>query len=240
MPRFFVHAKLQANTQFELPPEVVRHIQVLRLRRGENLILFNGNGYEYTARLIILDKRNARVTITEANLATTSPKLKISLGISLIANDKLDLIIQKSIELGVSQIEPLITNRSQRINNDKINKRLEHWQNIIINSSEQCGANQLATISNPRSFNIFINETTKLPGLKLIASPHHSKQELPKETPNQITLLIGPEGGFDSIEVTLAMNNGFQNLYLGNRILRAETAAIAAISSINTLYGSFL
>lgn len=241
--RFFIASELSIGTSIELPIDIVHHMQILRLRLGDKVILFNGNGYEYTANITKFSKNFVITYLEHTHIAVAdNSKFSLTLCISLIANDKMDMAIQKSIELGVNKIIPIISQYSKRVDADKIVKKLEHWRKIIINSSEQCGANKIAEITAPVNFQKLITQNAKnsIQELKLIASPHNNASKLPKIAPQNISLIIGPEGGFTQDEVTQAFNAQYLNLYLGSRILRAETAVIASISVLNTLYDNFL
>lgn len=241
MPRFYVDIELIVGEAYNLPDDVVRHINVLRLRASENIELFNGDGYSYLAKFINLEKRLVTVEILNKQLLDTESPVKIILLMALIANDKFDLVVQKAVELGVSEIVPIITQNTQRnFSNDKISKKLEHWQKIIISASEQSFRNVLMKISEPLDFKDAVRNVINV-SHKYILSPHHDN----KSNINDIVgstafvLCVGPEGGFVSEEVSFAIDNGFTTCLLGRRIMRAETAAISGISALQIKYGDF-
>lgn len=239
MPRFFTNVCLQAGEQLSLPIEVVRHMVVLRLRVGEEVRLFNNDGCDYLARILDLHKREARVEITGKIDVQSESNFVITLMISLIANDKFELVIQKAVELGVQKIIPIITEKTQRVKIDRYAGKLEHWQKIIISASEQCGRAKLASISEIKSMDEALSENKS--DINFILSPRHIAIEnnLVFDKPYSASLVIGPEGGFTEEEIQLANQAGFLSLNLGTRILRAETAAITAISLLHCRFGDF-
>lgn len=241
MPRFYVDIELIVGEAYNLPDDVVRHINVLRLRASENIELFNGDGHSYTAKFITLEKRLVTVEILNKQLLETESPVKIILLMALIANDKFDLVVQKAVELGVSEIVPIITQNTQRnFSNDKISKKLEHWQKVIISASEQSFRNVLMKINEPVDFKDAIKNVSKRTH-KYILSPHHDNKSTINENvvSLEIVLCVGPEGGFVSEEVSFAVDNGFTTALLGKRIMRAETAAISGISMLQIKYGDF-
>lgn len=251
MPRFFVDTALSVEQTLDLVDEVHRHIIVLRQRIGDRISLFNGGGNEYFATILDMQRRFARVIITSLVKTEQAPQLRLELFLSMIANDKMDLAIQKAVELGITNITPIISERSQKLSTDKISKRMEHWRKIIINSCEQCGRNILPIIRSPLSFSDIlpalntINNSTDIDNnkpLKLVMLPHaQSAVLLPKDvTFGVVQLLVGPEGGFADIEVNQALNAGFMPLSLGGTVLRSETAVMAGVVFAQMRYGDWL
>ncbi|MBP9742921.1 MAG: 16S rRNA (uracil(1498)-N(3))-methyltransferase [Burkholderiales bacterium] len=250
MPRFFVNMELSVEQQFDLIDEVHRHIMVLRQKLGDNIRLFNGNGSEYCATILELQKKFTRVVITSLIETNQAPQLFLELFLSIIANDKMDLAIQKAVELGVTNIIPVISERAQKLATDKVPKRMQHWQKIIINSCEQCGRNILPIIKLPLKFSDSLslagerNDLAALDDkpLRLIMLPHAQTDVLlpQKSSSVAVQLLVGPEGGFNSREINQARNAGFLPLNLGSTILRSETAAMAGIVFAQMHYGEWL
>ncbi len=238
MPRFYVDTLLNVGDKVSLPSDVVRHIIVLRLKLEQEIILFNNDGHDYHAKIVELGRREALVVVTNKVKNQTEANFIITLMISLISNDKLELVIQKAVELGVQRIIPVITEKTQRIKAEREASKLEHWRKIIIAASEQCGRAKLATVSEIKEFATVIDEDKS--EINYILSPHHAASKLTKVNNAQsISLLIGPEGGLTEHEIRVANAAGFQNLNLGKRILRAETAAIAGISFLHCNFGDF-
>lgn len=227
---------LVANTEVELPLEVVRHLNVLRIRTNESITLFNNTGYDYQAQVISLEKRAAKVAIHEELAVTNESNIAITLYMALIANDKFDLVVQKAVELGVNKLVPVFCQNTQRFSLDKVAAKLEHWRKIVVAASEQCGRAILMTVEAPLKYNAAIANDTS--ALKYILSPHHAG-ELKVVDCKSLALVIGPEGGLIQEEVVFANQHGFSSVLLGARILRAETAAIGAIAAMQYQYGDF-
>ena len=238
MTRFYVAQDLFVNAQIELPSEVVRHIHVLRLRVGDDIELFNGNGFVNFATITQIEKRHVLVLINSILEVKNESPLKLTLAMCLISNDKMDLTVQKATELGVNLIVPIISERSQRIDKDRLTKRIEHWQSIIINSCEQSGRNVLPQIETPILFNKFLQQSNE-EFCKIILSPHVKHNSVLPKSCSEVVILIGPEGGFTNNEVDTANAYGFISLLLGSRILRAETAAISALTIFQSYFGDF-
>lgn len=237
MPRFYVDFPLDLGS-FSLPEAVVRHINVLRMRKNDLISLFNGNGYDYSARIIELNKRAIEVEVFDTTLINNEADLKIILLVSVIASDKMDLLIQKAVELGVAVIQPMYSHHSQRFSASRLHSRIEHWQKIIISASEQCGRACLASLALPIDY----AEAIKIEAEhKFILSPYHGQKLFYSKNNDysHLVLAVGPEGGLIEGEVGLAVTNGFQPLLLGPRILRAETAAIAGITCLQVMFGDF-
>ncbi|MFU8797421.1 MAG: 16S rRNA (uracil(1498)-N(3))-methyltransferase [Gammaproteobacteria bacterium] len=232
IPRIYQTVTLQGGHTISLDKQASHHLKnVLRLKLKDSLIVFNGLGGEYHATLIDYNKAYIKEYIPIKN---ESPLL-IHLGQSLCRNDKMDYIIQKSVELGVNQLTPIYTKRTEV----KITeKKPQRWQNIIINACEQCGRNILPVMEKPKSMSQYIDAEKSV--LKLILTPGQgvSLQEL-EASPSSVSLLIGPESGFDPEEVQKAIASGFQTIRLGPRILRTETAALAMISALQLKWGDF-
>ena len=236
MSRFYVDLPITLDTSLELPDNVVRHMNVLRLHIGDSVVLFNGDGCDYTANISELSKRHAKVNIEKSEKLDNESHLKITLMPSLIASDKFDLIVQKAVELGVNEIVPVISQYTQRLSNDKINSRMEHWRKIIIAACEQSARATIPHLSEPTLFSDVLLAVSA--ERKYILSPHHERQQvLAESTISSAAVLIGPEGGFNLAEVERAGEYGFTTLQLGPRILRAETAAICAVSLLQSHFG---
>ena len=232
MSRFYVNLPLIPDEVLELPMDVVRHILVLRHKINDNIVLFNGDGTSYNAKIVGISRKTVEVKITEQIKNNHSEKLNIHLLLCIIANDKMDLAIQKAVELGITEITPIISERSQKLHTDKIAKRMEHWQKIIISSCEQCGNNIIPKLNHP----IRLDEVSANPdGINLIMSTTEGNPQQQGEGPKQVQLLVGPEGGFSQTEQVC----GFVPLMLGNLIFRSETAVIAGLSYVQLKYGNW-
>ncbi|MCE2705758.1 MAG: 16S rRNA (uracil(1498)-N(3))-methyltransferase [Proteobacteria bacterium] len=244
MPRFFFNGVLSdLHSAVTLPINTIRHLHALRMRNGDTLELFNGNGYAYLAKLINLDKKSAIAEVFSRKDSKISNKIQIKLAMCMIANDKMDLVIQKAIELGVQEIIPVISERTQRVSNDKIDKKILHWQNIVISSCEQCGNNILPDIAPVHKFDDLVTKYSATSSIKkIIMSPqlYDLGNNISDADLNEVLLVVGPEGGFTDDEVSLAIIKGFSLMNLGNLIMRAETAAIAGIVVIHTKFKNWL
>lgn len=261
MPRFYINYMLNLGEEIALPGSIVQHLNVLRLKCNTIITLFNGDGFSYSANIISLEKKHSIVSIIHKNAAIYSNDINLNLAISIIANDKMDLAIRAATELNVTKITPIISNYSQRISNERLENRMEHWYKVIQSACEQCGQNKIPEILRPVSFNNFISnsssaliedgpfyktvenpdmlaklqlESTDAKG-KFILSISQNENTVTAVTLKKfknITLLVGPEGGFTSAEVDLAISSGYIAIRPWNNILRAETAVTAGISLI--------
>ena len=235
MTRLFCDFPLVVGTNIDLPKETSRHIFVLRLSVGNEIVLFNGTGGEYPARITSLDKSGTRVEILSHDLREAELPYEITLAQALPEAGKMDWIIEKAVELGASRIQPLAAQRSVvRLNADRAEKRLARWQTIVTAASEQCGRNTLAEISEPVAFNTFIENYGK--NLCVMFTPRASETLSGWAKKQAITIMIGPEGGFSPEEEELASQNGVISLSMGSRVLRTETAGMAAVSAINAIW----
>lgn len=244
MHRFYVDLPLDESFIIKLPDKVVQHFYALRLQAGMEIELFNGNSYAYSAILIEITKKSATAKIISKLDVCAANGLDIRLAISIIANDKMDLIMQKATELGINQITPIISNRTQQKNPNRMEKKLLHWQNIITSSCEQCGLNIIPRLNNIQSFDNFILENGKnTNAINIILSPYandNATNNICSYTPEHIILVVGPEGGFENQEIELAIKNKFIPLKFGNLVMRAETAAIAGVIAMHTKFGNWI
>lgn len=238
--RFYVAQALSINQTLLLSDEVTHHIKVLRIRIGETVCLFNGNGSDYFAQLQQLNRQQAemKVLTEEANLCE-SP-LSVHLAQAIARGEKMDWVIQKSTELGVSEITPLLTeNCNVKLPQERLINKVEHWQKVAISASEQSGRAKVPKVHMPQSLSAWLEQHKNQ--INFLLSPK-ANQDIKSRSQNlkSCGLLIGPEGGFSQQELSLA-NEGYQlfPLALGPRILRTETAGMAAISILQSLWGDF-
>lgn len=205
---------------------------------GRELIVFNGDGNEFPATISSADKKSATITTQTGLFEPRVPELIISLAIGLSKGDRFDLVLQKATELGVSEIFPLFTERTEiRLNKERIDKKMQSWQSIVIGACEQCQRNKIPTLHTPAQFSDFINACNA--EYKFVL--HHRTEETlsSQASPKSVCILIGPEGGLNESEITQAIENQFKPLALGPRVLRTETAPLAAISILQYLWGDF-
>lgn len=245
VPRFYYPAPLPSTLKGgELPAAAAHHaIRVLRLRVGDAVQIFDGQGNRLDASIHAIEGKRVRLGNLQTAIEPPSgDSLEIVLAQAMCGSDKMDWIVQKAVELGASEIVPVQTQRSvAKLTDSRAEKRVEHWQQIAISACEQCGRNTLPRISPPLDFYAWQTTIRQESGSKLILLPGGAASLHALSKPNRrITLFVGPEGGFTSDEANLAQQNGFMPVLLGSRILRTETAAIAGIAALQTLWGDFL
>jgi 16S rRNA (uracil1498-N3)-methyltransferase len=237
--RVYQPVPLHIQATIRLEQKAGHHlVHVLRARTGDKLTLFNGAGGEYESVIVNIDKKGVDVNITSFMPREVEPPCHIYLAQGLARGEKMDFIVQKAVELGVQKIIPLLTEHCNvRLDNERKEKRLQHWQGIAVNACEQCGRNRLPGITSPISFETWL--PTVKAGLCFVLSPH-VQNKLPTDTlPScaSIVLLIGPEGGLSDNEIKAAIQHGFLPLNLGPRVLRTETASLAAITILQYRHG---
>ncbi len=236
--RIYTDQALDSGDNIQLDAGPSRHlVSVLRLKAGSPLTLFNGLGGEFAATLLTASHKGCQVAVGEfADTETESP-LNIHLGIGISRGERMDWVVQKATELGVQQITPLYTERTEvKLKGEREAKKLRHWQLVSISACEQSGRNRLPVISTPQTF---AQWTTTVAGdrkfvLHHRASPLCAGNSAP---PASAVLLVGPEGGLTEDEILSAEAADFQPLKLGPRVLRTETAPLAAISILQARWG---
>ncbi len=233
MPRFYIKTDLAVNTTVELTETVFHHwVKVLRAQAGEKATLFNGQGGEYEVILTDISKKSASVSINAFNPNNRTPAFTTLLGQVMSKGDRMDYAIQKAVELGVSEIQLLTSERCEmRLKYDRDQKKLDHWQGIAIAACEQCGMNIIPKILSPISLEQWFK--TELPTTKLVLAPNKEQLDILENSTKNLVLLIGPEGGLSETEIQLANKNGFTNWCIGERVLRTETAPVVALSILN-------
>lgn len=237
--RLYLDQPLTAGQTVELDERAHRHaVQVLRLRPGAELTLFNGRGGEYRAVLTETQRRRSTVRITAFDGRDTQPGLDITLVQGVSKGDRMDYSLQKATELGVRTIQPVLARRSQTSGDPRrLDNRQEHWRGVVISACEQCGRNDLPALEPVRSFPDWLADT-RLLGHALVLDPQAITGLVALAAPDgPVSLLIGPEGGLDESEIGAARQRGFTAVRLGPRILRTETAGVAALAVIQALWG---
>jgi 16S rRNA (uracil1498-N3)-methyltransferase len=241
MARFFHDGALEAGARIELVPELARHVRVLRLRPGEEIILFNGRGGEYPARLERQDRAGVQVALGEHRPLERESPLQVALVQGLSTSDRMDLTIQKSVELGVAAIQPVLAGKSVvRLDAERAAAKLAHWRRVAIAACEQCGRNRIPTIEVPVTVADYCSAASR-EGVRILLSPEGGSTLKSCLAPGiaALTLAVGPEGGFDASEEKLFAKAGFAAVRLGPRVLRTETAAPAALAALAALTGEF-
>lgn len=239
MPRFYVNISLAPAQNINLPETVVRHIHVLRLREGDQITLFCGDGYEYQAILSAVGKRSVQVDIEAMQAVSRESSLWIGLAQSLSSSERMEFTLQKGVEMGVNVFQPITTERSAiRFSQDKAIRRLQRWQDIVMTACEQCGRNVIPEVRTIMSWAQWLDQPIQT-DTKLILSLRNrvSLSRLP--VASSLWLMAGPEGGFSEAEELQAQQKGWQSLNLGPRILRTETAALSAVAALQTSWGDY-
>lgn len=239
MPRFYLPAPLALQTTFSLPENIVRHIHVLRLNAGDAITLFNGTGNDFDATLQEIGKRHAECHITAQRQPENESPLAITLVQAISSGERMDFTLQKSVELGVHAIQPIISERCVvRLSGERAEKRVQRWQDIVIAACEQSGRSVVPTVLPIVSFNDYLRQMP--PELHLMMSLRRAttlRDIAP--APQTLRLMIGPEGGWTPAEEQVALEAGVQTITLGKRVLRTETAAMAAMAAMQVLWGDF-
>ena len=240
MPRFYVPSPLCPGKTLDLPDNVVRHLNVLRTRIREEIVLFNGNGKVYPARLTALEKRRAEAEVLREECADNESPLRITLVQAVSGGERMDFTVQKSVELGATEIRPVLSERCVvRLSGERADKRTARWQDIAVSACEQSGRNcvpQVLPLQNYRDALAALPEDGERLLMSLNRASALSKIEPP---PRHVVLMIGPEGGWTAAEEQQAFDAGFRSVTLGPRVLRTETASLAAIAAMQVLWGDF-
>ena len=239
MPRFYCPQPLVPGTTIDLPEAVAHHIAVVRLAPGERITLFNGEGGEVQASIVSVAKRSVTAEV-QAHLAReVELPYAVTLAQALPEASKMDWIIEKAIELGASGIVPLAAQRCVvRLSSERAEKKLAHWQAIIVSASEQSGRNRLAQLAPLQEFNQWSRQQDLHQRIILTPRAEQSLADWARHQPPQaVTVMIGPEGGFTEAEEKAAIAAGAIGLAMGPRILRTETAGLTALAALSACWG---
>jgi 16S rRNA (uracil1498-N3)-methyltransferase len=247
LTRCFVPAALAGQSQLMLPEGPSNHIaRVLRLRVGAALTLFDGRGGEFEATIMAVEKRGVQVQLGTHHAIEREAPVAVTLLQCVIRAERMDFIVQKATELGVAAIVPVQSRHGVvRLDESALQRRQRHWQGIATGACEQCGRNRIPELHAPVSFEVACTGVAAHAEARLLLDPGGSRslaQALaspPLKPLGTVSVLIGPEGGFGDDEIALARDHGFQICSLGPRVLRAETAPIAALALIQGLLGDF-
>jgi 16S rRNA (uracil1498-N3)-methyltransferase len=255
MPRIYCPCDLSVQTRWSLPDQAAKHVQVLRIQPGDEIILFNGSGGEFKAFVLEMSRKEVWVAITHFMPTERESPLHVHIAIGMPANERMDWLIEKATELGVSELTPLMTQRSVlRLSLERGDKKLQHWRAVAQAACTQCARNTLPVIHPPETFdswllkykhpfleNFELERPTRelwyfsldpsLPSLAQVANAHIS---IP-DPPVPLLTAFGPEGGWSCEEEELLVSAGFKAITLGPRTLRSETAAIATLATLSSL-----
>jgi 16S rRNA (uracil1498-N3)-methyltransferase len=240
IPRVHVDQPLGPGHEVLLPEQSGEHVaRVLRLERGHPLILFNGNGCEYDATLASLAKRAVTAEVTAMRVVERESPLSLTLAQGIARGEKLDWILQKATELGVARIVPVVTERTEvKLDEERAERRVMHWTQVIAGACEQSGRTRLPQLEMPQRLDRWLSALDDEGPLRLALIPGGDvgARDLPA-MPNGALLCVGPEGGFSDKDVAMLQQSQFRALRLGPRILRTETAGIAALAALQALQG---
>lgn len=237
IPRIYSPRPLQAGLELALEEGAARHVsRALRMRAGGALVLFDGGGGEYPATVTAVGRDTVTVLTGVPLARETESPLRIHLGIGLSRGERMELIVQKGTELGVAAVTPLFTERAGvRLHGDRLERKGGHLRQVAISACEQCGRNRLPAVHDPQPLATWLRDTRADRRFVL----HHRAAPLTSEVdvPGSVALLIGPEGGLSDVEIEQAEQAGYRPLCLGPRILRTETAPLAAIAILQARWG---
>jgi 16S rRNA (uracil1498-N3)-methyltransferase len=242
IPRIYVDQPLHPGIGVLLPEQSGEHLaRVLRLERGHPLIVFNGDGREYDAELSSIAKRVVTAEIKNGRDVDREAPLKLTLAQGIARGEKMDWILQKATELGVTRIVPLVTERTEvKLDEERTPRRMAHWTSVIIGACEQSGRTYLPELEPPQRIDRWLSalDDTSQARLALMPGGETSLRDIPKIA-NGAILVVGPEGGLSDNDAGLLKQCNFFGLRLGPRVLRTETAGLAAIAAIQTIAGDF-
>jgi 16S rRNA (uracil1498-N3)-methyltransferase len=240
IPRIYTDQPLRSGAEVLLPEQAGEHVaRVLRMERGHPLILFNGDGCEYDATLAQLAKRAVTAEVAHGRDVDRESKLRITLAQGVARGEKMDWILQKATELGVARIVPVVTERTEvKLDEERAERRVAHWRSVIIGACEQSGRTHLPEIDMPLRLDRWLGDLADDAALRLALLPEGEAG--PREfasVDGEVLLCVGPEGGFSDNDIAQLRQAKFQGLRLGPRILRTETAGIAAMAALQAVAG---
>lgn len=257
IPRFYLDQPLAPGARFSLPPGPARHAaRALRLAVDDTVILFNGQGGEYSARIERINKDEVAVSVTGFAAIERESRLRVMLAQGISSGERMDYTLQKAVELGVTAIQPIAARRSVvKLAGERADRRIAHWQGVVASACEQCGRNQVPGVAPPLTLAHWLGHTT-FHGLQplenrsplgqrqverlLFLSPLAEARLADLPPPDATDCLVaGPEGGFEADEIAALQAAGAIPVRLGPRVLRTETAALAALAAMQTLWGDF-
>jgi 16S rRNA (uracil1498-N3)-methyltransferase len=239
-PRFFASDMLSLKSvglEAALPDDVAHHaLRVLRLNPGDDIVLFDGGGGEYAATITRVSKRDVWARIERFDAVERESPIAVTLAQAIVATDTMDAIVRHAVELGVAAIQPIVSERSARFPAAAHGqKRLAHWRQVVVSACEQCGRNRVPAVHDPIPLAEWLSQARS--GVVFDAAATATLPKVPAMTRSDV--LVGPEGGFTDLELAQAARAGLRAVRLGPRILRADTAALTALSAVNVLWGDF-
>ncbi|WP_296510231.1 16S rRNA (uracil(1498)-N(3))-methyltransferase [Rhodoferax sp.] len=241
MPRFYCATPLLSDSELDLPAGAARHVQVLRLQPGDSITLFDGRSQdEFDATVTRMGRSDVQVRVGAARSAAREPARQVHLAVGMPANDRMDWLIEKATELGVASIQPLMTERSVlKLSGERAEKKVAHWQSVAIAACEQCGGNRVPEVRAMQTLSQWLKSplAVEASSQRLLLSLRPGSTPVAQWAPpsGPAWFLSGPEGGLSHSEEELALQAGFSPASLGPRVLRAETAALAALTLLTQL-----
>jgi 16S rRNA (uracil1498-N3)-methyltransferase len=244
LTRLYLSGELAPGRSCTLPPSQAHHaVRVLRLKRGDRVILFNGDGAEYAAVVAEASAERCTLDVTGRESVDREAPFAVTLAQAVASGERMDYTIQKAVELGVSAIQPLESRRSVvRLLAERADRRVAHWQAVVIAACEQCGRNRVPSVLPLTRLDAYFSASTLRPdsGQRLLPTPRSTRRLRDLERPGgSVVILAGPEGGFAPEEEQAAERSGFLPVRMGPRVLRTETAAAAALAALQALWGDF-
>ncbi len=239
-PRIFCDVRLGPGAQFALSDDAANHIaKALRLSAGDALVVFDGRGGEYDAVILRVDRGRVEVKTGAFRGVERESPVEVGLVQGLPEADKMDWILQKAVELGAAWVQPVVCDRSVvRLSGDRAARRESHWQRVIVAAWEQCGRNRVTALHATLAFRDWAAQASDARRWMLMPGAAESLVAQPRPD-GPVQLLVGPEGGLSERELDIALTVGFKPLSLGPRVLRAETAPLAALAAMQSLWGDF-
>jgi 16S rRNA (uracil1498-N3)-methyltransferase len=242
VPRIYTDQELRPGREVRLPNQAGEHVaRVLRLDRGASLVLFNGDGHEYDATLASLAKHAVSAGIVGVREVDRESTLKLTLAQGIARGEKMDWILQKATELGAARIVPIVTERTEvKLDEERAERRMAHWTQVIAGACEQSGRTRLPALEAPQRMDRWLGSLADTAAQRLALLPEGdvTLRHFP-QMDNAAILAVGPEGGFSDNDVVLLTQAGFRGLRLGPRILRTETAGLAALAALQVMAGDF-
>ncbi len=242
VPRLFCDRAPAPGARLPLPEASAHHaMRVLRLAPGDPVRIFSGDGSEWAAEICAMNKSGVSVLVSQRFDRNVEATLHVTLAQGISARERMDFTLQKAVELGVAEVHPLETRRSVvRLREERASRRVEHWQNLVIAACEQSGRNRIPSVQPIASLPNWLAALDRTdPAKRLLLSPTAETRLRNLPAPHRVLLLVGPEGGLAPDEQDLAEACGFTPVRLGPRVLRTETAALAAVAAMHALWGDF-
>lgn len=239
LTRCFIEAPLRPGARIVLPESAATHLtRVLRLRGGDACVLFNGDGHDHAARLVAVGKREVVAEVSAATAVANESPLRVVLLQGVARGEKMDLILQKATELGVAAVVPVNSERSEvKLDAERAEKRVAHWRSVVVSACEQSGRATLPTVAAPAALADAARAIDATLKLTLDPQGEHALASLPVPSPASVVIAVGPEGGWSPRDRELLRAAGFGGLRLGPRVLRTETAGLAAIAALQARFG---